>query len=319
MRLGATDQSGRRRPVPREGSQFTLVFDASISAVGEEPDRSLLPPSMKKRMVKSHRLGRGVYGAGDFVGGSSTVIEAVASGREAAGVIDEDLGGRGMPSGNAGSHGSSWARAAYEPSARVASTEASVTERLRGLSIEDRQGITADEARRQAGRCLKCGCAAVAPSDIGVALVAMGGKIVTTKRKIDASAFFAPDATASTVLDADEMITEILVPKIADRARQRYLKFTLRKPLDFAVISVGTIVTIENGSCSDARIALGAVAPAPFRASRAEQRLVGNPVNDETASVAAEAAVEGAMPLNKNGYKVQLTKALVKRAILGET
>jgi len=56
-----------------------------------------------------------------------------------------------------------------------------------------------------------CGCVAVNPSDIGVALVALNGKIITTKRSIDAAAFFSPDATKSTVLDADEMITEIRI------------------------------------------------------------------------------------------------------------
>jgi xanthine dehydrogenase YagS FAD-binding subunit len=158
----------------------------------------------------------------------------------------------------------------------------------------------------------------VNPSDIGVALVAAGGKIVTTKRRIEAHSFFAPDAMTSTLLDADELITEIQIPKIADGARQRYLKFTLRKPIDFALVSVAAIIAAKNGICTDARIALGAVAPAPFRVQVAEKKLIGKPITEAVAAEAAEAAIAGAMPLSKNDYKVQITRALVKRAIMDE-
>ena len=318
MRLGPADESGRRRPVPKEGSVFALVFDAVISAIGEEPDRSLLPSSVKKRAAKGYCLGQNAYAAGDFLNGSSTVIEAVASGREAAGAINKGLGGKGTTKEESASYGG-FVSSVFEPSVRLSLTEVPVAERLKNLTVEDRPGIGTAQAQKEAARCFNCGCVAVAPSDIGVALVTTGGKIVTTKRSIDASAFFASDATTSTVLDADEMITEIQVPKIDDAARQHYLKFTLRKPIDFAIVSVGAIIAAENGSCTDARIALGAVAPAPFRANGAEQRLIGKPLNEETASAAAKAAVEGAMPLSKNDYKVQITRVLVKRAILGET
>lgn len=317
MRLGPADESGRRRPVPKEDSRFTLVFDEIISAIGEEPDRALLPSSEKKRATKGYFLGQNLYAAGDFLNGSSTVVEAVASGREVAGAINEGLGGMGITKEGSDLCGA-FVFSAYEPSAQLSSTEVPVDERLKDFAIEDRPGITTAEAQKEAARCFNCGCVAVTPSDIGVALVATGGKIVTTKRAIGASAFFASYATTSNVLDADEIITEIQVPKIGEAARQRYLKLTLRKPIDFAIVSVGAIIAAENGSCTDARIALGAVAPAPFRANGAERRLIGKPLNDETASAAAEAAVKDAMSLSKNGYKVQITRALVKRAILGE-
>jgi NADPH-dependent glutamate synthase beta subunit-like oxidoreductase/CO/xanthine dehydrogenase FAD-binding subunit len=320
MKLGPVDESGRRRPMPKAGSEFTTAFDAVISAIGEEPDHALLPSSVRRKAGKNgrgHLLGQNVYVAGDFMNGSSTVIEAVASGREAARAIDESLGGTGITdNGEASSKG--FVSPAYEPSARLTVVEAPATERLKSLTAEDRPGVTTADAEKEAGRCFNCGCVAVNPSDIGVALVAAGGKIVTNKRTIEAGAFFAPDATTSTVLDMDEMITEIRIPKIAAEARQQYLKFTLRKPIDFAIVSVGAIISAKDGKCVDARIALGSVAPAPIRASRAEQMLVGTPLNDETAVAAAEAAVQGVMPLSKNGYKVQITRALVRRAILGE-
>jgi xanthine dehydrogenase YagS FAD-binding subunit len=61
---------------------------------------------------------------------------------------------------------------------------------------------------------------------------------------------------------------------------------------------------------------MGAVAPVPWRAEAAETALVGKPVNEETAAAAADAALRGARPLSQNGYKVQVAKTAVKRAIL---
>ena len=186
------------------------------------------------------------------------------------------------------------------------------------MDREDAGAISLEEAQREASRCFNCGCVAVNPSDIGVALVAADGKIVTTKRRIDAAEFFAPDAMASTTLDADEMITEIQIPHMPTVARQLYSKFTLRKPIDFAIVSVASIITTKDGVCTDARIVLGAVAPAPFRARIAEKKLIGKPITPQIAADAAEAALAAAKPLSKNAYKVQIAKALVKRAIMGE-
>jgi NADPH-dependent glutamate synthase beta subunit-like oxidoreductase len=317
MKLGDPDRSGRRQAVPREGSGFTLVFDAVINAIGEEPDRSLLPLSLRKTAAKGHVIGANIYGAGDFVTGSSTVVEAVNSGREAARIIDRDLGGQGIGSRQISGLVIS---SACQPAAPPVKVPGSLFEHFQEIDAENRpdNANALAETQKEAGRCFNCGCVAVSPSDVGVALVAADAKIVTTKRHIDASAFFAPDALNSTVLDTDEMITEIFVPEIPKGARQQYLKFTVRKPVDFAIVSVASIIVAKDGRCSDARIALGAVAPAPFRAVRAEQLLVGTVLNRETASIAAEAAVEGAIPLSRNGYKVQITKALVKRAILGK-
>lgn len=325
MELGLADDSGRRSPVPKEGSEFSASFDSVIRAVGEEPDRSILPALSGKKESKGapgHLVGGNIYRAGDFMNGSSTVIEAVASGREAARAIDAAL----QPVGVVGSKGLTSATpqpcftpAAYEPLNRLTVEELPVAARLKDLGAEDKPGISATEAAMEAKRCFNCGCVAVNPSDIGVALVALDGKIVTTKRSIEASAFFAPDAARPTILDSDEIITEIRIPKPPEGARQQYLKFTLRKPIDFAIVSVATVIAAKNGTCADARIALGAVAPAPFRAIAAEGGLIGKPLTDETASMAAEAALNGAVPLHKNGYKVQIAKALVARAILGKS
>jgi CO/xanthine dehydrogenase FAD-binding subunit len=249
--------------------------------------------------------------------GSSTVIEAVASGREAACEIGRSLGDLSVTGAKSRS-ACSFTAANYEPSPRLFVEDSPVAERLKNTALEDRPGITASDAETEAGRCFNCGCVAVNPSDIGTALVALDGRIVTTKRNIDAEAFFAPDATSATVLDADEMITEILVPKTAEGTQQHYLKFTLRKPIDFAIVSVASVVGVRNEVCENARIVLGAVAPAPIRSIGAEGVLRGKELTEQLAEEAAAAAVDGSVPLGKNAYKVQIARALVKRAILGE-
>ncbi len=94
-KLGAPDASGRRSPVEIPGSEFTLKFDAVIKAIGEMPDVAFLPAAMQtKARQKGERarlLGGKVFAGGDFLTGPSTVIEALAAGKEAAGLIDASL------------------------------------------------------------------------------------------------------------------------------------------------------------------------------------------------------------------------------------
>ena len=160
-------------------------------------------------------------------------------------------------------------------------------------------------------------CFAVCPSDIATALTALDAQIKVAsfngERKISVSDFFTPLKIA---LASDEMITEIEVPKSQLQKKQTFLKFTIRRPVDFALVSVAAIITVEDGGCSDARIVLGAVASSPIRAHKAEEFLIGRSLDPEAASGAAEAAVSNAKPLRKNAYKIKILKALLKRAIL---
>jgi xanthine dehydrogenase YagS FAD-binding subunit len=112
------------------------------------------------------------------------------------------------------------------------------------------------------------------------------------------------------------MVTGVEVPSVAEQSRQAFLKFTLRKPVDFAVVSVASVITVKAGVCTGARIALGAVAPGPVRAGKAEEIMVGKSIDEKAAVDAAEAALAGAKPLSMNAYKIEIAKTLVKRAIL---
>jgi xanthine dehydrogenase YagS FAD-binding subunit len=159
-------------------------------------------------------------------------------------------------------------------------------------------------------------CFAVLPSDTAVALTALGAVLTIVgakgKRTLPLEEFYTP---LGNVLSPDEMLTNVYVPKPVPAARQAFLKFTIRKPIDFAVVSVAAMLTIEQGICTGARIVLGAVAPTLVRALQAEEFLTDKELSEETAAEAANLALAGAKPLSKNAYKVEIAKTLVKRVI----
>jgi xanthine dehydrogenase YagS FAD-binding subunit len=110
------------------------------------------------------------------------------------------------------------------------------------------------------------------------------------------------------------MVTEIEVP--FRPSRSTYVKFALRKAWDFAIASVAVSAVIRERRWSDLRIVLGGVATAPYRCSEAEALIRGHSVDTELAIAAAEAALARAKPLRMNHYKVELSKTLVRRALL---
>lgn len=156
-------------------------------------------------------------------------------------------------------------------------------------------------------------CFAVCPSDTAIPLTALNATIVTSERSIPVDDFFKVLGNA---LGQGEIVTEIQVPKPQAGTKQVFLKFRIRKAIDFALSSVATAITIEGGTVADARIVLGGVAPVPYRATDAEDVLKGNAITESLAESAAAAAVQNAFALTNNGYLIPTTKALVKRAIL---
>jgi xanthine dehydrogenase YagS FAD-binding subunit len=155
------------------------------------------------------------------------------------------------------------------------------------------------------------GCIAVHPSDVAPALIALDAKIVTTARTIDAENFFDVKLPSNTVLAPGEIITEIRIPALPAGAKSAFLKFAIRKSIDFPVVNCA--VRVGGGA---PRIALNAVAPKPYRAVKAEAALGSKPVNEANAEAAGLAAVADAKPFAASKYKVQIAKTLVKRALL---
>ena len=160
-------------------------------------------------------------------------------------------------------------------------------------------------------------CFAVCPSDTAIALAALGAKLEIKgpqkARKVFVDEFFT---TRGNILNPDELLTHIEIPRPAAGTQQEFLKFTLRKPVDFAVASVAAVVTMRDGVYKDLRLVLGAVAPAPFKAVDSEKLLKGRVASEKGIVEASEAAVKNAKPMRMNAYKVEITKTLVKRALL---
>ena len=285
---------------------LSLEAESIIIAIGQTVDPSLTTAFKKE--------GKTLFTGGDMVSGPSTVITAVASAREAVRAMESVLQ-KGVPSVAEMKLEDGFIETVFKEIPRVEAREVPPTDRIKGIDMEDISGLSESEIEKEAQRCFNCGCLAVGPSDVGVALVALDARIVTTKRTIAAQDFFNASATSSTVLDPDELIKEIQIPKPPEGALQRYEKFTLRKPIDFAIVSVASVLTASDHLCKDVRIVLGGVAPEPVRAKKAEGVIRGRSLDGKRVAEAAETAVEDATPLAMNEYKVEITKALVRRAL----
>jgi len=166
------------------------------------------------------------------------------------------------------------------------------------------------------GGSVEEGCVAVHPSDTAPALIALDASIRTSKRTIKAENFFRVDVSKTTVLDDDEIVTEIQIPTPPQDARSAFLKFALRKSIDFPIVNCAVMVVSSKGKAEKTRICLNAVYVTPYRARKAEEALIGKALNEADAEAAGEAAIEGAKPLKDNGYMVQVARTIVKRAVL---
>ena len=157
---------------------------------------------------------------------------------------------------------------------------------------------------------------AVNASDLATALIALDAQVKTTQRTLAAEDLFAAAESKTTVLAADELIEEIWVPAPPPGSRQRYLKFRIRNAIDFPIVGVAFRAAVQDGRFHDARVVLGAVAPVPLRARAVEALLEGQVPSEALAQEAAALAVSDAQPLAQNKAKVEVVKALVKKAVL---
>jgi len=119
-----------------------------------------------------------------------------------------------------------------------------------------------------------------------------------------------------TVLDDDEIVAEIQVPTPNAGTKSRFIKFALRKSIDFPIVNCAAAIESEGGVVKAASICLNAVYNNPYRATKAEEYIRGKSIDDSSAEGAADAAITDACPLTNNRYKIQIAKTLVKRAIL---
>jgi xanthine dehydrogenase YagS FAD-binding subunit len=162
----------------------------------------------------------------------------------------------------------------------------------------------------------------VHPSDTAPALVALDAsfKIASPRgeRTVPARDFFVlpgDDPSRENVLTGDEILTEIILPAAPSNRRSTYQKVLDREAWTHALASAAVVLDMEGDVCRRARIVLGGVAPIPLERPQAARLLEGQRLTPGLAAQAAEAAVADARPLAKNGYKVPLTRALVRRTL----
>jgi xanthine dehydrogenase YagS FAD-binding subunit len=161
----------------------------------------------------------------------------------------------------------------------------------------------------------------VSASSLGPALIALGAKVklVSAKgaREVPVSKFFVTpkdENSREIALQPNEILTEIVIP--AGASRNATYEVREKEALDWPLAAASVALKMGGTKVTSARIVLGHVAPTPWDAADAAKSLAGKSITPETAEEAAKAAVAGASPLSQNGYKVQLARVAVKRALL---
>jgi len=167
-------------------------------------------------------------------------------------------------------------------------------------------------------------CVAVSPSDTAPALIALDAQMVIKRRGgervVEAADYFVgpgTDITRMNVLQPGEVLAAIRIPATWAGARFYFEKVRDREVWDFPLVNVASAIKMNGSTIAGARLAVGAVAARPLRLEAVERAIAGKPLNEETAKMAGELAIEGAFPLQHNGYKVPLMRNLVRRAVRG--
>jgi xanthine dehydrogenase YagS FAD-binding subunit len=165
-------------------------------------------------------------------------------------------------------------------------------------------------------------CIATHPSDMCVALAALGARVLVSGRNGERSIAFADfhrlpgDAPQiDTNLNKDEIITAVELPRDGFAKNYSYLKIRDRLSYAFALVAVAAALEIENGVVKQARLALGGVAHKPWRDRQAEAQLSGAPAKRESFARAAETVLREARGFGHNDFKIELARRAIERAL----
>lgn len=314
--------------------RFAPTFDATVKtvvdadqvlvAIGQAADLSYAEPGFRTErglFAADKATGAtaipGVFAGGDVTGSSATIVQAMASGQRVAASMHAFL-----------------TRVPLEPARPnhvplvVNETALPVSQRARAprlpveqrtLTAEDFGVLSLDLTKCEATRCANCGCVAVSASDLAPALIALRATVKTTRRRVPAENLFTAAESKATVLEPDELIEEIEIPAMPPASRQAYYKFRIRNAIDFPIVGVAFFAELREGRFHDARVVLGAVAPVPLIAREVGALLEGQSPSEALAEEAANLAVREAQPLARNRFKIEVVKALVRKAVLNAT
>jgi xanthine dehydrogenase YagS FAD-binding subunit len=166
-------------------------------------------------------------------------------------------------------------------------------------------------------------CVATHPSDMAVAMAALDAFVNVRgpdgERRVPIEELHrlpGDEAQRDTTLKHGELITSLDLPPLPFSSNSKYRKARERASYAFALVSVAAALDVEGGVVRDARIALGGVAHKPWRATKAEEALRGEPANEANYRAAADIELEDAEPLRDNAFKVPLARNLMARTLL---
>ena len=163
----------------------------------------------------------------------------------------------------------------------------------------------------------------VHPSSLAVPFVAYGAKFRVLgpngEREIAAADFFTlptiQNVLKENVLGDEDLLTHVILPAPGN-VKSGHYEVRYKQSHDWPLAFTTVVLTMNGNTIQSARVVLGAVAPVPWRSQDAERVLAGKPLNEQTAALAGEAAVQAAKPMSGNTYKIQIAKTAVKRAIM---
>jgi len=167
-------------------------------------------------------------------------------------------------------------------------------------------------------------CFAVHPSDLGPVLKMLDAKITVAGlsgvRTISVDQLLpgftkVEDMLKVNCLKPDELITEVQIPNMLEGSKSIFIKSAIRESFDFALSSVALLMMLEGDYCKDVRIVLGGVATKPYRARKAEDLLINQTITEDLVDNAVESVFDKVIPLSGNAYRIELSKALVRKAI----
>jgi len=167
-------------------------------------------------------------------------------------------------------------------------------------------------------------CVSVHASSLAIALMAFDA-IMEIKDKngkfrlVPIKDFFVlptVDRTRETILDPGELITAVILPEPQQNTASYYIKAGSRKSQDWPMAEVAVVARLSGKICKSVNIALGAAAPVPLISKLANEAITGKTINEATAADAGEAAMQIAVPLSQNAYKIPVFKTIIKRALL---
>jgi xanthine dehydrogenase YagS FAD-binding subunit len=163
----------------------------------------------------------------------------------------------------------------------------------------------------------------VHPSSLAVPSVAYGATFrlfgPKGERMVPAAEYFTmptlQNVQRENVLAPDELLTHVILPA-PGAVKSGHYEVRYKESHDWPIAFATVLLTMNGNTVGGARVVMGAVAPVPWRSQAAEAALTGKAINEQTAAAAADAALRDAKPMSQNGYKIQVAKTAVKRAIL---